>query len=95
MMKSWMNFLNTLYMWKNWNHRLKQDDELCFIRVILWVFYFEDLEKRGVALNPLLANIDFCCLLITFANSVNPDQDGQNVGSDLNPTCLKLIVFLW
>ena len=28
---------------------------------------------------------DFCHLLITFANSLDPDQDGQNIGPDLNP----------
>ena len=31
---------------------------------------------------------DFCCLLITFANSLDPDQDRQNVGPDLGPNCL-------
>ena len=28
---------------------------------------------------------DFCCLLITFANSLDSDQAGQNVGPDLDP----------
>ena len=31
-----------------------------------------------------------CCLLITFANSLDPDQALQNVGPDLNPICLTL-----
>ena len=36
-----------------------------------------------------------CCrLLITFANSLDPDQAIQNVPSDLDPCCLTLIVFL-
>ena len=30
----------------------------------------------------------FFRLLITFANSLNPDQDRQNVGPDLDPNCL-------
>ena len=30
------------------------------------------------------------CLLITFANSLDPDQDGQNVGPDLDPNFLTL-----
>ena len=30
--------------------------------------------------NSLLARGDFCCLLITFANSLDPDQARQNVG---------------
>ena len=31
---------------------------------------------------------DFCRLLITFANSLEPDQTQQNVGPDLDPNCL-------
>ena len=30
------------------------------------------------------------CLLITFASSLDPDQDRQNVGSDLDRNCLTL-----
>ena len=38
---------------------------------------------------------DFCCLLKTFENSLDPDQDRQNVGPDLDPNCLALLrVFL-
>ena len=29
----------------------------------------------------------FCRLLITFANSLDPDQAPQNVGPDLDPNC--------
>ena len=37
----------------------------------------------------------FFCLLITFANSLDADQDRQNVGPDLDPNCLTLLtVFL-
>ena len=32
----------------------------------------------------------FCCLLITFANSLDPDHDRQNFGPDLDPNCLTL-----
>ena len=32
----------------------------------------------------LLASGDFCCLMITFANSLNPIQDRPNVGPDLD-----------
>ena len=39
-------------------------------------------------LNSFLNSGDFCCLLITFANSLDPDQDRQNVGPDLDPICL-------
>ena len=44
--------------------------------------------------NFFLASSDFCHLLITFANSLDPDQDGQNVGSDLDPNRLTLMLFL-
>ena len=38
-----------------------------------------------VKINFLAASRDCCRLLITFANSLDPDQDQQNVGSDLYP----------
>ena len=40
-----------------------------------------------------LASGDFCCLLITFANSLDPDQEQQNDGPDLDPKPETLIVF--
>ena len=40
------------------------------------------------------ANANFCHLLITFANSLDPDEDRQKVGPDLGPNCLTLIVIL-
>ena len=33
-------------------------------------------------------------LLITFANRLEPNQAWQNVGPDLDPNCLTLMVFL-
>ena len=33
-------------------------------------------------------------LLVTFANSLDPDQAQQNVGPDLDLNCLTLMVFL-
>ena len=38
--------------------------------------------------NSLTARGDICCLLITFANSLDPDQARQNVRPDLDPNCL-------
>ena len=38
--------------------------------------------------NSSSANGDFCGLLITFANSLDPDQARQNVRPDLDPNCL-------
>ena len=40
------------------------------------------------------ASSNFSRLLITFANSLGPDQDRQNVSPDLDPNCLTLIVLL-
>ena len=44
--------------------------------------------------NSLHASGHFCPLLITFANSLDPYQARQNVGPDLDPDCLTLMVFL-
>ena len=41
-----------------------------------------------LARNSLPASNDFCHLLITLANSSDPDQARQNVGLDLDPNCL-------
>ena len=41
-------------------------------------FVFNSLPARGT----------FGCLLITFANRLDPDQARQNVGPDLDPSCL-------
>ena len=38
--------------------------------------------------NSLPASDNFCHLLITFANSLDPDQARQNVRPDLDPNCL-------
>ena len=43
-------------------------------------------------LNFFHASGDFCCLLITLANSLDPDQDRQIVSPDLDPNRLKLSV---
>ena len=43
-------------------------------------------DKRLV--NSFLASGDFCCPLITFANSLDPDQDRQDVAPDLDPNRL-------
>ena len=37
-----------------------------------------------------LASGDFCRLLITFANNLDPDHDQRNVGPDLDPNRLTL-----
>ena len=44
------------------------------------------VELKGKLVNPFLASGDFCPLLVTFANSLDPDQDLQTV----DPNCLTL-----
>ena len=46
------------------------------------------------AYNSFPAIGDFCRLLITFANSLDPDQ-AIFVGPDLDPNCLKLWCYSW
>ena len=41
-----------------------------------------------IRVNSFHASGDFCCLLITFANSLDPDQDPHHVGPDLDPNYL-------
>ena len=41
-----------------------------------------------------LASSDFCRLLITFANSLDPDQDRQNVGPDEAPKLFDTLIVL-
>ena len=41
---------------------------------------------------PRFKSFDFCHLLITFVNSLEPGSDWQNVGPDLDPNCLTLIL---
>ena len=36
----------------------------------------------------------YCCLLITFANSLDQDRSQHLVGPDLDPNCLTQMVFL-
>ena len=45
-------------------------------------------------LDTFLARVSFSCLLITFANSLDPDLDRHNVGPELDPKVDTLKVFL-
>ena len=43
----------------------------------------------------ILSSSNFCHLLISFATSLDPDQDQQNVGPDLDPKLFDTLkVFL-
>ena len=46
--------------------------------------------KMDLNFTPFLLAANFCHLLITFANSLDPDQDRQNVGRDLDTNRLTL-----
>ena len=46
------------------------------------------VSKISFVFYSLTHRVDFCCLLITFANSLDPDQASQSVGPDLDPNCL-------
>ena len=48
--------------------------------------------KVFICYNSLHASREFCRLPIAIAsaNSLNPDEDQQNIGLDLDPNCLTL-----
>ena len=49
---------------------------------------------KGYALRTGIIFAYWSRLLITFANSMDPEQARQNVWPDLEPTCLTLMIFL-
>ena len=53
----------------------------------LKIMHYLDLQY---VFSYLEQSLPFCRLLITFANSLDPDQDQQNVGPDLDPNRLTL-----
>ena len=52
--------------------------KLTLAKVLVW----ESSIKKVVLYSTL------CLLAATFANSLDPEQDRQNVGPDLDPSCL-------
>ena len=69
-------------------HAVKEYKKICKID-------FNPIEVHKFFLTNALFNIffassNFCRLLITFANSLDPDQDRKNVGPDLNPNSFTL-----
>ena len=53
--------------------------------VLVYLIYPKYLDSD---LDALSAADNFCCLLITFVNSLDPDQAPQKNGPDLDPNCL-------
>ena len=47
-------------------------------------------KEQILSFNSFPPSGNFCHLLITFANSLDPDQARQQVGPDLDPNCLTL-----
>ena len=68
---------NTLAKWKK-----LEPNEINLAKVLVRKQY------QVLYLTCLPTRVDFCCLLITIANSLDPGQARQNVGPDLNPCCL-------
>ena len=54
----------------------------------------DDTSRPRVTGNSFPAVGNFCGLLITFPNSLDPDQTQQNVGPALDPIFLTLVTFL-
>ena len=70
---------NTLAKWKK-----LEPNEIDFSQG----FSHKVVSRSCSVFNSLSASSDFCHLLITFANSSDPDQARHNVEPDLNPNCL-------
>ena len=54
---------------------------------------FRCITGEEVILGVLSFTLSFCRVLITFANSLDPDKDRHSVGPDLDPNCLTLSQF--
>ena len=50
----------------------------------------KDVILSSCTFNSFFASNNFCRLLITFANSLDPDQDQHLIGPDLDPNSLTL-----
>ena len=48
------------------------------------------VNNQGHKVDAMMSQIMFCVIVITFANSLNTDQDRHSVGPDLDPNCLTL-----
>ena len=53
---------------------------------------FDEYLQQHATFNSFLLSGHFCHLLIAFSNSLDTDQDRQNVGPDLDPNCLTLVI---
>ena len=75
-----------MFITRKINMTMRIFSELLFI-----VLYHKLIQKESYFINSFLASGDFSrLLLITFAKCLDPDQDRQNVGPDLDPNHLTL-----
>ena len=78
----WLHAQFSVFKFLFWFNSLSAGDVLLVTSADILCKQFGLNQTRK---NSFLASGNFCCLLITFANSLNPDQDGQNVFPDLDP----------
>ena len=72
-------------------HKLKTADDVLLSLLMIVIGKSNNPHTPSLYyFNSFLANIDFRCLLITFANNLDPDQDQRSVGPDLDPTRFTL-----
>ena len=73
---------------------------LISLHILLICPFVVRMQQKKVSLvwpvcsNSFPASCDFCHLLLTFANSLDQDQDQQNVSPDLNPNLNYLKKFI-
>ena len=57
--------------------------------------FSQGFSQKVVSISVLYLTDDFCHLLITFANSLDPGQARQIVGPELDPNCLTPFCFFF
>ena len=65
----------------------------CVDLILVYTFFHHPFLKGKLSINVFHSTVNsacFCHLLITFANSLEPDQARQNVWPDLDPNFLTL-----
>ena len=89
--------------YENYQNFSSESFHIWLVKFSMYVNRHVFIMKRKVENSPsvssflysFLASGDFCRLLKTFANSLDPDQARQNVGPDLDPNCLTLWWYSW
>ena len=81
-----------------WKHCTRDVNRtLLYLKIVKfdhWPITLNQNKSDEIFLNLNLARGYFCSLLIAFANSLEPDQDQQNVGPDLDPNSLTLLIVI-